>query len=413
MVENSCHRENFTPSYPRLFCLNSGNENALYHSDKVSFTHSKLVQQMRCDLSMLLAWVAPNPESDWVWMPQGASKELPYYGDLLPPCRCLFEDEAPYKLVTEPLELHLWAPESTLIRFFARKASLFPNGLLLPEDIIYPSCLFDRTQASLLLHSMSSEYAHLVPIICSSYAEIEEAITSFGTSSHIVVKLPYTSSGRGVQLFQFPLSEQSRKQLCLLLNTHKQLTIEPFLNKSADYAIEYVVGEAGRVSFVGLSHFETKKFRYLYNHLEHPDILWRDLSERIGESRLQEVIVAHQDFIQKHIAPYYQGPVGVDMLLYRVGDGGKELLHPSVEINVRSTMGLLAHLLYERYGEQGCSYKMVIQSYSQPSLALREYEAISRSYPPKSNAKGALIGGILLLTRPTLESRFLAYLQTL
>ena len=41
------------------------------------------------------------------------------------------------------------------------------------------------------------------------------------------------------------------------------------------------------------------------------------------------------------------GYIGIDLFLYE--QGGLLKLHPCVEINLRTTMGVLAHLAYERY----------------------------------------------------------------
>lgn len=380
--------------------------------EKASFTHSKLVRQMRCDLSMLLAWVAESPEEDWVWMPRGTARAIPQNKGLLPPCRCLFEEDVLYQSISTPLHLTLWAPEPTLVRSFERITPLFPNGLLLPKEQTFPSFLFDRSQASFLLASMGDDFHSLLPFSCSSRDDLDRALLHFKASSQLVVKLPFSSSGRGVLLFHLPLAGKQEEQLYFLLNTHRQITLEPFLNKCGDYAAEYIVEADRSVRFVGLSHFETKDFRYLYNHVQHPDALWARLAHRVGEKSLEQAIVAHKAFIVNHIAPYYQGVVGIDMLAYRKEGSEREFLHPAVEINVRCTMGFLAHLLYERYGVPNRSYKMFIKSYSQAGMALREYSEAQNRNLMKANEKGALIEGTMFLSTPSENSRFFAYLET-
>lgn len=413
MDESRLSEELLSPPMARLYCFNGGNEHALCHADKASFTHSRLVQQMRCDLSLLLAWVAENPTEDKIWLPRGSSKEVPEYADMIAPCGCVWEDDLPHKLpLSSPLTLSLWAPEPSLMRSFARMVPSFNGRLLLPEAHSYPSYLFDRSQVGTLLDFMGEEYAALSPRGCTSSVEIDRALYSLQSRERVVVKLPFSSSGRGVLLFELPLTQQKRQQLYSFLNTNERISIEPFWDKCADYAAEYKVAPDGDVHFVGLSHFETKDFRYLYNHVQPPDVLWSGLAQRVGEQHLVQVIDRHKEFITRFIAPHYRGVVGIDMFTYREGRARKELLHPAVEINVRSTMGFLAHQLYERYGAEQRSYRMHIKSYPREGLAWADFQQQKLLNPLKSSNRGTLLEGTFSLTYPTEKSRFWAYLTS-
>ena len=69
------------PPCGQLFYFNYGNEVALAHQRSVSYTPPRIVRQMRRDLAYLPAWIAPNPEQDWVWLPCNTprfSKEFPF-----------------------------------------------------------------------------------------------------------------------------------------------------------------------------------------------------------------------------------------------------------------------------------------------------------------------------------------------
>ena len=63
-------------------------------------------------------------------------------------------------------------------------------------------------------------------------------------------------------------------------------------------------------------------------------------------ARAQE---AHKRFLSSEVAPYYEGPVGIDMMVVREGNSLR--LHPFVEMNVRHTMGSLAHRIQQRGGK--------------------------------------------------------------
>jgi hypothetical protein len=47
----------------------------------------------------------------------------------------------------------------------------------------------------------------------------------------------------------------------------------------------------------------------------------------------------------------YTGFVGVDMFLYRGGEG-RVMINPAVEINLRMTMGLIARNIFDHHREE-------------------------------------------------------------
>ena len=124
-----------------------------------------------------------------------------------------------------------------------------------------------------------------------------------------------------------------------------------------NWAIEYYRDQTGEVHFYALSHFETLASGRAYagNLLASPEALWEELSGSVGERRLTYLIQLHTTWLKDALqASCYQGYIGIDLFLYEEQD--QLLLHPCVEINLRTTMGVLAHKAYERYfsaGEQG------------------------------------------------------------
>ena len=52
------------------------------------------------------------------------------------------------------------------------------------------------------------------------------------------------------------------------------------------------------------------------------------------------------------IAPHYDGPLGVDMMLYRNTDG-TIALNPCVEVNLRMTMGMITAAMGSRHALRG------------------------------------------------------------
>jgi hypothetical protein len=70
------------------------------------------------------------------------------------------------------------------------------------------------------------------------------------------------------------------------------------------------------------------------------------LTEKIPLDYLQEVKKALLQFLEQEYS-FYEGYLGVDMLLYKENDQLK--LNPMVEINLRMTMGLVARKFFDRF----------------------------------------------------------------
>ena len=394
-----------TPPCGQLFYFNCGNEEALAHQGNASYTPPRIVRQMRRDLAYLPAWIAPNPEQDWVWLPSNAprfSKEFP-----IPLARLFGAEEGELgRTIHQPLCLSLWGPEPTLRPLFSQFRSAFPL-LDIPDSYSrpYPSELYDRSLSVELLQELPVS-PKIIPRFCYTDEELEEACLSLAPGT-ILAKLPFSSSGRGVLPYVLPLSQENRHALMAQRRKNGVVSLEPLLDKLEDWSAEYRIDDEGRVDFVGLSHFVTERCRYLYNEVYYPQILWQKLASVVGEPQLEAVIAVHRDFLQRRVAPHYRGTVGIDMLTYR-GEKGEVLLHPAVEVNVRSTMGLLAHRLYERLGMPEVSYRYQIASFRGMGEALAWSQSPEVVASAQFDENGKLLRGILPLHPIDADTRFVA-----
>ena len=103
----------------------------------------------------------------------------------------------------------------------------------------------------------------------------------------------------------------------------------------------------GEVVFRGYSLFKTEHYGYGGNLLMPDSAILLALSHYVDIEELATAKSLVSDFLQKEIAPHYEGDAGVDMFVYQ--EDGAYKLHPFVEVNLRKTMGLAAHDIYARY----------------------------------------------------------------
>lgn len=170
--------------------------------------------------------------------------------------------------------------------------------------------------------------------------DMEESIRLRGD---MIFKSPWSSSGRGVFTTHNLPPELIRKKLQGFINTQGGYASDRFYTKVCDFAMEFMIDENHEVEFLGYSVFQAaENGAYGFNYVESQD----DLKRRIGldDDILNSIIDYHKTHLGKTL---YTGPVGIDML---VTNG--ECLHPCIEINLRMNMGILAIMLYDRYGDK-------------------------------------------------------------
>lgn len=187
----------------------------------------------------------------------------------------------------------------------------------------------------------------------------EDVVEALTGGKEMIFKSPWSSSGRGVFTSHNLPIETVRKKLQGFINTQGGYAADRFYSKVCDFAMEFVVRENHTVDFLGYSVFQAaENGAYGYNLVASQE----ELKERIGvdEDLLQKLIAYHKEHLGNTA---YVGPVGIDMLVTKPSVSqpsarrpkGSQMvngkcLHPCIEINLRMNMGILAILLYDRFG---------------------------------------------------------------
>ena len=184
-----------------------------------------------------------------------------------------------------------------------------------------------------------------LPVEAVDVAAVKEALAGWG---EIYVKQPWSSSGRGV--FRVAsLNGDAEKRIAGMIRRQGSVMVERAFDKLMDFAMLFR-SCSGAVQFVGYSlFFNSSRDSYGGNLMLADADIERALVER-GASIDDLVLLKHcmPEMLTSIIAPFYDGYFGVDMMLGRNG-----YISPCVEINLRMTMGVVAHLLRERLLEPG------------------------------------------------------------
>lgn len=180
---------------------------------------------------------------------------------------------------------------------------------------------------------------------------LEETRDLVGKNPRSVLKMPWSSSGRGIRYVRGILTDNEEGYVANVLKNQGSILVEPYYDRVMDFAMEFWADGKGSASFLGLSLFETVNGAYVGNLLAPEETKRELLAEYLPLPLLDSVT---QRLVQKlgawcnHI---YHGPLGVDMMVVRA-EGDRRLLHPCVEVNLRRTMGHVALHVAERTGWQ-------------------------------------------------------------
>ena len=164
---------------------------------------------------------------------------------------------------------------------------------------------------------------------------------------HLVVKAPWSSSGRGVRFMEGDMNIYDKGWVRHVIEKQGSVMVEPYYNKVKDFGMEFVSDGKGLVSYVGLSLFQTSNGAYTGNILASEDEKEHMISRYISVDLLKAIRQKTCTMMGVLLKDRYAGAFGIDMMVVRRDDGDGFLLHPCVEINLRRTMGHVAISLTE------------------------------------------------------------------
>lgn len=169
--------------------------------------------------------------------------------------------------------------------------------------------------------------------------DVETAMKAYTENPHRFFKAPWSSSGRGILLTDDLEPYHVEPWLRGIIRRQGSVIMEPAYDRAGDFATEWMC-EKGTACFLGYSMFVTsRRGKYQHNIAADQSEIKGSIQKLINLD-LDMVIQSQAEVIENIIAPYYNGPLGVDMLAT-----SDRNLNPCVEVNLRYTMGMI-NLLY-------------------------------------------------------------------
>ncbi|MEG0796263.1 MAG: hypothetical protein RR397_07175 [Odoribacter sp.] len=241
----------------------------------------------------------------------------------------------------------------------------------------------------------------ILPQVCESLVAIEEGV---GAGAYLV-KAPWSSSGKGLLALDGRVTVKDKEWLSGILRRQGYVMLEKRLDKVADFAMEFRAGEKG-MEWIGWSSFLTgKNGEYRGNDIGSQESIQNRLLKWIEP----EMLLCLQEEMPRMLSallPFYQGYLGVDMMVYR-DEAGSYRLQPCVEINLRYNMGIVALFLSRDYLAEGASGQFAVEFYPAAGDALRAYRQL-REECPAVYKNNRILSGYLNLNPINEDTHFVA-----
>lgn len=198
------------------------------------------------------------------------------------------------------------------------------------------------------------------------------------------MKSPWSSSGRGVVKFD-GLTRKIVERAVGVIRRQGSVMIEPAMDGVQDFAMLFHV-DGGRARWMGYSLFFNSHAGYAGNLLcDDGAIEERLVGLGADRGSLHVLRSALESVLSEVVGNAYRGWLGIDMLLTRDGT-----IAPCIELNLRMTMGVVAHYLAERIAAPGVEAIYTVGP-SRQTAHINESPAIEA---------GRLVAGEMMLTPP-------------
>jgi len=338
---------------------------------------------MQADLAFLPAWYASA--GDFVYM------ETTLPDDFILSCKLLdFQvkpvtpvDFSENREIFQHSAVDLWGISPQSVYFFEKLNEQWNLSLAIPAWKEEFRFLGSRFASQKFLAALMERIPEIEPDIYPQFVSNIETIERLTVQSQerLLVKSPYSSSGRGlIWLPPAKLAQSEQQLLAGMLKKQKQVSIEKALDKQLDFSMQFEITAEGKTQFLGYSIFQTNaKGAYEKSLLDSRERLEKQIASFIDKELLLQTQQTLSEIIQEMVAPYYAGITGIDMLIYK--SGGSFHLHPCVEINMRKNMGYLAIRLAEKYLHPEAQGEFIIEYNREPQTTVQKHNQMQKLHP--------------------------------
>ena len=308
-----------------------------------------------------------------------------------------------------------WSPSAhkLLLPFKSSCSSDFRNSPVSEWREIHHELYSRKTSLAILHRIIMTQHANNLlsdsdlPELCISH---EQIITLQKRWGKVVVKSPWSASGRGLQVLRPNEYNQTNRQVISgIFKQQGYVVVGPWHHKVLDLSFQYFSFGNGSIEYKGLTSFSTDHAgRYAGNYIqEFPHDLPPEIDEFL-KINIQEIQTEIQEvLIKSDYSTEYFGWFGVDGMIFRSAEGDLKF-QPCLEINCRFTMGAIALKLRDQLAEYSIGEFRIMHGIEGQFLQFCRQKMYKEKLIVKS---GKIIQGFLPLTPALPNSCFGAYLR--
>lgn len=221
------------------------------------------------------------------------------------------------------------------------------------EQIEHMRMLSHRRTSARIAAALVAEFGSAVGAAAVEADNADDILAFVHTHGRAMIKLPWSSSGRGV-VDTFNLSDDEIVRRAMgTVRRQGSVMLEPHYDSPQNFAFLYEM-RGGKVSFVGYSLFEVDSHcAYSGSIVADDEILEARIAAHVDVELLHAVCREIESQLTAIVGNAYTGYLGVDMM---VSDG----ILAVAELNLRTTMGHVAHALASRYIAPGAIARYTI-----------------------------------------------------
>ncbi len=233
-------------------------------------------------------------------------------------------------------------------RLFLRNIGFRPEQLPDNTQLDRMRQLSHRRTAAKVATALQSVLPYPMPEPAKELTSMEEVEAYVRHTESAILKLPWSSSGRGLIFADRNVLPNIRASIEGVIRRQGAIMGEQRLNKKADFAMLFTMC-GGRCSYNGLSLFRTEQTGAYTGNILAPQSVLKSEIETITPP-LQALAEALVPILEDIIGENYDGPLGIDMMAV---DNGDIRIAPAVEMNLRMTMGHVCRIFYEKFVAPG------------------------------------------------------------
>lgn len=262
-----------------------------------------------------------------------------------------------------------------------------PVGLMPDAEAIERIRLLSHRRSSVIINRRLKDAGIDVsmPVEISDTALLTEYI---GRHKSVVIKSPWSSSGRGVIYSDRMNASVLLRHAEGTIKSQGSVLVEPRLDKIVDFAMLFEISK-GNASYVGLSVFETLSGgNYTGNIIASEQYLSAIIAQYVASSCLERIRQSLGTILTDLIDNAYTGICGIDMVVYKDSTNCYRIA-PCIELNLRYTMGYVAHCLARNIIAPGIIGRMAVNYIGNCTAKCM--------HAPEFNSDNHLINGTLSL----------------